>query len=87
MKRNKGTDKALSAGASILFVGLIQSSDANHVALAALTVGLYEVCLLACRIARREANKDRKRHYITVSQRDIRRWSDTWIGHPMKEVN
>lgn len=66
--RNKGIDKAISAGASILFVGLIESPDANYIALAALTVGLYEACLWVCRIARKEAYKSRKRHYITVSK-------------------
>ena len=85
--RNKGIDKVMSAAGVVLFVGLIQAPDAPFWALASLAVGLYEIGLWCCRIARQEAKRQRKNKYIVVRQKDAERWASTRIGWPMKEVS
>ena len=81
----KAVDKGISAVGAILFVGLIQT-DAPAWQLLILFVFLYELAQELCKTMRREASKNRKRHYITVTKRDARRWADTRIGWPMKEA-
>lgn len=84
MKR-RVIDKGISAVGTVLFVGLIQT-DAPAWQLLILFVFLYELAQELCRTMRREARKNRKKHYITVTKRDARRWADTRIGWPMKEA-
>lgn len=78
-------DKGISAVGTVLFVGLIQT-DAPVWQLLILFVFLYELAQELCRTMRREAVKNRKKHYITVTRMDARRWADTRIGWPMKEA-
>lgn len=84
MKR-RVIDKGISAVGTLLFVGLIQT-DAPAWQLLILGLIMYELAYELCRTMRREAVKNRKKHYITVTRRDARRWADTRIGWPMKEV-
>lgn len=84
--KNKGIDKVMSAAGVVLFVGLIQAPDAPFWALASLAVGLYEISLWVCRIARKEAKKSRKRRYITATRFDIERWADMQFN-PYREVS
>lgn len=81
----KAIDKGMSAAGAILFVGLIQT-DAPAWSLVALALVIYEVAQWCCRIARKEARRNRRNHYITVTKRDAQRWANTKIGWPMKEV-
>ena len=81
----KVMDKGISAAGTLLFVGAIQT-DAPAWTLVILALVIYEVAQWCCRIARREARKNRKKHYITVTKRDAQRWANTKIGWPMKEV-
>ena len=81
----KGIDKGLSAAGAILFVGLIQT-DAPTWSLVVLTLVMYEIAQWCCRIARREAKRQRRNRYITVSKIDAERWADTWLRYPMKEA-
>ena len=78
-------DKGISAVGTVLFVGLIQT-DAPAWQLLILFVFLYELAQELCRTMRREAVKNRKKHYITVTRRDARRWADTRFGWPMREA-
>lgn len=84
MKR-RVIDKGISAVGTVLFVGLIQT-DAPAWQLLILFVFLYELAQELCRTMRREAVKNRKKHYITVTRRDARRWAGTWLRYPMKEA-
>lgn len=68
-----------------MIVGLIQT-DAPAWSLIILALFMYEMALWCCRIARREAMKNRRKHYITVSRMDAQRWADTRFGWPMKEA-
>ena len=83
--RKRVIDKGISAAGTILCVGLIQT-DAPAWQLIVLALFMYEMALWCCRIARREAKKNRKKHYITVSRMDAQRWADTRFGWPMKEA-
>ena len=83
--KNRGLDKAISAAGTILFVGLIQT-DAPAWQLIVLALFIYEMAQWCCRIARREAKRQRKNRYIVVRQKDAERWASTRIGWPMKEV-
>ena len=78
-------DKGISAVGTVLFVGLIQT-DAPAWQLLILALFMYELAYELCRTMRKEAMKNRKKHYITVTKRDARRWADTRIGWPMKEA-
>ena len=81
----KAVDKGISAAGAILFVGLIQT-DAPTWSLVVLTLVMYEIAQWCCRIARREAKRQRRKHYITVSKIDAERWAGTWLRYPMKEA-
>ena len=71
MKR-RVVDKGISAVGTVLFVGLIQT-DAPAWQLLILALFMYEMAYELCRTMRREAMKNRKKHYITVTKRDARR--------------
>lgn len=81
----KAIDKGMSAAGAVLFVGLIQT-DAPTWSLVVLTLVMYEMAQWCCRIARREAKRQRRKHYITVSKIDAERWAGTWLRYPMKEA-
>lgn len=82
----KKIDKGISALGTVLFVGLIQT-DAPAWALVVLALMVYEIAQWCCRIARRQAKVERRRHYVTVSRENGRRWASTRIGWPMREVS
>jgi len=81
----KVIDKGMSAASAVLFVGLIKT-DAPTWSLVVLTLVMYEIAQWCCRIARREAKRQRRKHYITVSKIDAERWAGTWLRYPMKEA-
>ena len=83
--KNRGIDKVVSAAGVILFVGLIRT-EASFGGLAALTLVLYEICLWVCRIAHKEARRNRRRHYITATKLDMERVADQ-VFNPLKEVS
>lgn len=80
----KAVDKGISAAGAVLFVGLIQT-DAPTWSLVVLTLVMYEIAQWCCRIARREAKKQRRNRYITASRTDAQRWAEQWFN-PYKGV-
>ena len=80
----KVIDKGISAAGAILFVGLIQT-DAPTWSLVVLTLVMYEIAQWCCRIARREARRQRRNRYITASRTDAQRWAEQWFN-PYKGV-
>lgn len=80
----KAVDKGISAAGAILFVGLIQT-DAPTWSLVVLTLVMYEIAQWCCRIARREAKRQRRNRYITASRTDAQRWAEQWFN-PYKGV-
>lgn len=83
MKR-RVIDKGISAVGTVLFVGLIQT-DAPAWQLLILGLFMYELAYELCKTMRREARKNRKRHYITASRTDAHRWAEQWFN-PYKGV-
>ena len=81
----KTIDKGISAAGTLLFVGAIQT-DAPAWSLVILALVIYEIGQWCCRIARREARRNRRNHYITVTRRDAQRWAEQWFN-PYKEVS
>ena len=81
----KAVDKGISAAGTLLLVGAIQT-DAPAWTLVILALIVYEIGQWCCRIARKEAKKQRRKHYITVSKIDAERWAGTWLRYPMKEA-
>ena len=80
-------DKMIAGAGTIGFLALVSTNSKPQlwqVALIALL--LYEISLMAVRIARKQARKARRRRYITISRINAKRWADTKIGWPMKEV-
>ena len=87
--RKRTIDKGISAAGTVLFVGAINSVGAPLWAVAALALAVYEIGQMVCRIARRQARQERKRHYITATRLDMRRVEDQ-VFNPlrrMKEVS
>ena len=80
----KVIDKGISAAGAVLFVGLIQT-DAPTWSLVVLTLVMYEIAQWCCRIARREAKRQRRNRYITASRTDAQRWAEQWFN-PYKGV-
>jgi len=80
----KVIDKGMSAASAVLFVGLIKT-DAPTWSLVVLTLVMYEIAQWCCRIARREAKRQRRNRYITASRTDAQRWAEQWFN-PYKGV-
>lgn len=85
--KKRTIDKGISAAGTVLFVGAIQAVGAPLWAVASLALVVYEIGQMICRIVRRQARQELRRHYITVNKANARRWADTRIGWPMKEVS
>lgn len=81
-------DKMIAGASTIGFMALVSTNSSPKMwQIALIALALYEVALMAVKIARKQAYKARKRRYITVSQINARRWAGTRIGWPMKEVS
>ena len=83
MKRG---NRLIAGIGTVWFMSLI-STNANPKLwqVAFLSIGMYEALFWAVRIARREARRQRRRKYITVTRRDMERVADE-VFNPYKEV-
>lgn len=83
MKRG---NRLIAGVGTVWFMSLI-STNANPKLwqIAFLSIGMYEALFWAVRIARREARRQRRRKYITVTRRDMERVADE-VFNPYKEV-
>lgn len=80
-------NKGIASVGTVAFIALIRPEQMPPMwVVAVLAIGFYEVGLMMCRIARKQAKTERRRHYVTVSRENGRRWANTRIGWPMKEV-
>lgn len=77
--------KGGSAIVTVAFVGLIQTTGAPLWAIAALTIGLYEICIMTVRIATTTKRKEQKRRYITATRADMRRVEEE-VFNPLRQV-
>lgn len=79
--KGKGKDKLLAGIGTVWFMSLIATNAQPKLWQSAfLALGLYEVMQMTIRIARKQAYKERERHYITVDQKNRENLNKHWIG-------
>ena len=77
--------KGYSAIVTVAFVGLIQTVNPPLWAIAALTIAIYEVCMMTVSIAKKTSQKKQKRRYITATRADMRRVEDE-VFNPLRQM-
>lgn len=77
--------KGYSAIVTVAFVGLIQTVNPPLWAIAALTIAIYEVCMMTVSIAKKSSQKKQKRRYITATRADMRRVEDE-VFNPLRKM-
>ena len=83
MKRG---NRLIAGVGTVWFMSLISTNASPKLwQIAFLSIGMYEALFWAVRIARREARRQRRRKYITVTRRDMARVADE-VFNPYKEV-
>lgn len=81
-------EKMIAGSCTIGFMALITTNGNPKMwQIAMLSLALYEVALIAVRIARKQAYVSQKRKYITASKINAKRWSETRLSWPMREVS
>ncbi len=85
MKRKM--DKGIAGGAVVLFFAAVRPTEIPSMWITVLlALVLYEAMLYAVRIGRRQARRECRRHYITVSKIDMQRVADQ-VFNPIREVS
>lgn len=86
MKR-KTLDKGIAAGAVTLFFAAVRPDSAPAMWVTVLlALALYEGMQYGIRAARKQARKERRRHYVTATRIDMRRVADQ-VFNPLREVS
>lgn len=79
-------NKGIASVGTVAFIALIRPEQMPPMwVVAVLAIGFYEVGLMMCRTARRQAKAERRRHYIVVNKQNANRWADEWFN-PYKGV-
>lgn len=85
MKRK--LDKGIAAGAVTLFFAAVRPTQIPSMWITVLlALALYESMLYGIRSARRQARRERKRHYVTATRIDMKRVADQ-VFNPIREVS
>ena len=85
MKRK--IDKGIAGGAVTLFFAAVRPTQIPSMWITVLlALALYEGMLFGIKAARRQARRERRRHYITVSKIDMQRVADQ-VFNPIREVS
>lgn len=85
MKRKM--DKGIAGGAVTLFFAAVRPTEIPSMWITVLlALALYEGMLYGIKVARRQARRERMRHYITVSKIDMQRVADQ-VFNPIREVS
>ena len=77
--------KGYSAIVTVAFIGLIQTVNPPLWAIAALTIAIYEICMMTVRIAKKTSQKKQKRRYISATRADMRRVEDE-VFNPLRQM-
>lgn len=86
MKR-KTMDKGIAAGAVTLFFAAVRPDSVPQMWVTVLlALALYEAMLYGIKVGRRQARKERKRHYLTATRIDMRRVEEQ-VFNPIREVS
>ena len=79
-------DKLISGATTVWFLSLITTNASPKLwQVAFIGIALYETLQIAVRIARQEARRQRRRRYITVTRRDMKR-VESVVFNPYKEI-
>ena len=85
MKRK--IDKGIAGGAVVLFFAAVRPTQIPSMWITVLlALALYEGMLYGITAARRQARRERKRHYVTASRIDMQRVADQ-VFNPIREVS
>lgn len=85
--RREIKDKLISAASVTLFFAAVRPSEVPAMWVTVLlALVLYEGMLFGIKAARRQARRERMRHYITVSRIDMQRVADQ-VFNPLREVS
>lgn len=80
-------DKGIAGAAVVLFFAAVRPTQVPSMWVTVLlALALYEGMLFGIKAARRQARRERRRHYVTVSKIDMRRVADQ-VFNPLKEVS
>ena len=83
----KRIDKGVAGGAVVLFFAAVRPTQIPSMWVTVLlALALYEGMLFGIKAARRQARRERRRHYITVSKIDMQRVADQ-VFNPIREVS
>ena len=83
----KRIDKGIAGGAVTLFFAAVRPTEIPAMWVTVLlALALYEGMLFGIKAARRQARRERMRHYITVSRIDMQRVADQ-VFNPIREVS
>ena len=85
MKR-KALDKGIAAGAVTLFFAAVRPDSVPAMWITVLlALTLYEAMLYGIRSARRQARRERRRHYVAATRIDMKRVA-AQVFNPLREV-
>ena len=88
MKKGELINKGIAAAVTVGFMTVVKPDPMpSMVETALITVLMYEVVRWCVWYARKASRKRKEDRYITTSLQDMRRWADTQLYWPMKEVN
>lgn len=80
-------DKGIAGAAVVLFFAAVRPTQIPSMWITVLlALALYEGMLFGIKAARRQARRERRRHYITVSRIDMQRVADQ-VFNPIREVS
>lgn len=83
----KRVDKGIAGAAVTLFFAAVRPTQIPSMWITVLlALALYEAMLYGIRSARRQARRERKRHYVTASRIDMKRVADQ-VFNPIREVS
>ena len=86
MKR-RVMDKGIAGGAVMLFFAAVRPTEIPSMWITVLlALALYEGMLYAIRIGRRQARRERRRHYVTATRIDMERVAEQ-VFNPIREVS
>jgi hypothetical protein len=88
MKRGELIERGIAAGITLAFMAVVRPDpDPELWGVALISLLMYESIRICVGCIREKSRKKKESKYITVSLGDIRRWANTELYWPMKEVS
>lgn len=88
MRKGELIDKGAAAALTVAFMALVRPDpEPTRVGLTVTAVLMYEALRWCIWFVRKMHRRQKEKHYITVTKRDMERWAKEWLYWPMKEVS